>query len=597
MKLPTNKILVFDIECDSTDHTTANMRYFGAYSYITNKRYFYKSNEIDSIKELFDVHDIFVSFNGKRYDMPILNRYDIFLTAGKVHVDLWEVLSETKLDPKTHTRTGGKGRGQYLGLKLNSWSLANIVKALSLGEYKDEGFDYSILKKHEKEWTNEELTIVTTYLNQDITITKRLFEFTNNFFHPFTEYLSENNIRRLTYMTASIASLAYKIVCFKANLPEEYGEEEKDWDYEGGYVIEPTEDEYNDVLIFDFNSLYPSIFRSFNLFSPAPDDYPVDKVFTGNDFFKVTGRYKNDEQGVIEGVIEQLYADRKEYQKKGDQREYLIKIIINSLYGISCKPVFQSIFYRYCAEDCTAIGRTMLKHVEKTFVERGFKLIAGDTDSIFIGLNNKSKADAIALSQELVAFFKTKMTFPNDDFGFKLDAEIKKIFFFRFEDGTVKKKNYIYITTKDKLKIKGLPIIKSDASRVAAYVLDTYLRAEIVKKQKVKFRYDYLQQLVYFALEKDITLAAKIFKVRDADYYRVPSALHAQIARTYGPGVHELIPNSRYGVGKDKKYCTIQEFNEKHMAIHDIDLSGTWNNLEPFIKNEQTNLMGWDDAS
>lgn len=597
-KYPTDKILVFDIETDSLDTTSAHLRYFGAYSFIKNERFYLKGDEpgtLDKIADMIAHHDIIVGFNIKRFDIPVLNRYEIYFQR-KIIVDLWEVLSEPKLDPKTHTRSGGKGRGQYMGLNLNSWTLANIVKELKLGEYKTEGFDHNLLKKHPSLWTVEEEKIIVEYLKQDITITKRLFEYTHNFFHPFTEYLSEVNVNRMTYVTASIASLAYKIICHEANLFEEYGEDEKDWEYEGGYVRYPTKEKHvGPIICFDFTSLYPSIFRLFNLFSPAEELDDEKDVFTGNDFFQVKGRYKKDKQGVVEGVIEKLFKQRMEYKKGGDKREYLIKIIINSLYGITPKPVFKSIYYRYSAEDCTSIGRQMIKYAAETFNQRGFEVLYGDTDSVYVALNDKSKEDAEKTARDIEAFLLSKAPFPTKDFGFKLDAEIKAMFFFPIdaEKKEYKKKNYVYVTSKDKVKILGLPIIKSNASRVATRILDKYLLPQIKEKLDIKFNRGYLQQLMYFELEQDLGLSAQTYKIRDIEYYKNESGLHAQIAKRYGPGTIELVTNARFGVGKDKKYCTIEEFRNNKLSVADVDLSVAWNNLDPFIKESQTGLSSF----
>lgn len=593
VNLPTQKVLVLDIETDSLDIATAHLRYFGAYSFATNERYYLKGDKegvIEYIKEMIDKHDVIATFNGKRFDIPILNNYGVYF-KGKPHVDLWEALSEAKLDPKTRTRTGGKGRGEFLGLKLNSWSLANIVKALQLGEYKIEGFDHSVLKKEPEEWTKEEEKTIVDYLSQDVTVTKRLFEYVNNFFFPFTEHLSEENTKRFCYITASIASLAYKIICYEAKLVEEYGDEEKDWEYEGGYVRYPTKESHvGKIVAFDFNSLYPSIFRTFNLFSPASEDYPEEKTFTGNDFFHIKGRYKKDEQGVVEQVIAKLYKLRLYYKRLGDRREYLIKIIINALYGITPKPIFKSIYYRYSAEDCTSIGRQMIRYAADHFTKQGFEILYGDTDSVYVALNDKTVDEALATAKEIEQFLLTKMPFPNMDFGFKLDAEIEGMFFFLIDKDTYKKKNYVYVTKEGEVKIIGLPIIKSNASPIATAILHKYLIPTIKERLSVKFNRGYLQQLIHYELEQDITLAAQTYKVRDADYYKIDSDLHCQISRKYGSGVHQLVPNGRFGVGLDKRYCTVREFVDNKLRIQDVDLTVTWNNLEPFIKEEQKSL-------
>lgn len=592
-KLVRNDVLVFDIETDSLSTDTANLVYFGAYSYITKKRYILRGHSQDvlnQIQNIFETHSVIVGFNHLQFDMPILNRYGIFCHSGTIHIDLWTTLSPPHLDLKTRTRSGGKGRGSYMGLNLNSWTLANIIKELNLGEYKIEGFDYSLLTKTER--TIEEENIIITYLDQDITITKRLFEFTNNFFHPFAEYLSEANVRRFCYITSSIAALAYKIICHEANLVEEYDDNETIIEYPGGYVRYPTKEKYVGIVAcFDFKSLYPNIFRTFNLFSPIGED---DKnVFGGNEFFQIRGRYKKDKQGIVEEAIGKLYKKREEYKNINDRREYLIKIILNSIYGASAKPVFKSIYSEHCAEDCTAIGRRMIQFAAEEFIRNDYEVLYGDTDSLYVALGSHSLEESQVLAKKIEEYLKGYMPFPNDDFGFRLDEIIKAIFFFPIIEHnsiTYKKKNYIYVTNSGKVVIKGLPIIKSNSSKLSNSILTNYILTDISNKLTIKYHKEYLKQLIYYELSRDISMGAQVYKVRDANYYKIESALPAQISKKYGSGTIELIPNFKYGIGKGKKYCTPQEFREQNLKIEDIDLSMTWSCLDPFIKEEQTEL-------
>lgn len=591
-KFPHNNILVFDIEASSTNTEEAQLRYFCAYSYSTQMRYHLFGNQIEEIKKLIENHQTIVGFNIKKYDMPILNRHGVYFQYKTV-VDLWEVLADPRIDVKTHTRSGGKGRGAYMGLKLNSWSMANIAKALELGEYKTEGFDYNIFKRSHTEWTKEELELVTLYANQDITVTKKLFEYTNNFYYPFVEYISEKNFKRFAYITSSIASLAYKIICHMANLEEIYGENSEDrQSYAGGFVFMPKKEEHvGTIICFDFNSLYPSIYRGFNLLSPAKED--SDLTFNGNSMFSIKGTYDVSTSGPVEKVIAQLYQHRKKYKAESDKREYLIKIIINSIYGITANPAFAQVFSKYSAPDCTAVGRQMIQYAANFFNERGFEMLYGDTDSCYIALHDKTVDEALATAKELTNLFKANMPLPHDDFNFGLDAIIDAMWFFPYEDGEVRKKNYAYIKQTKKgpqFVIKGLPIIKSNASKVATKILHTHLIPNILDNKKIKFNRGNIQQWIYFELEKDLSLVAQTYKIKDAEEYDNEGSLHYQILQKYGSGTHELLPNTKIGVGKGKHYCTIKEFTDSKLSVRDIDLTVCWNNLAPFILNEQTSL-------
>ncbi len=590
---PNNKILVIDIEASSTNINKAVLRLVGAYSYLHDEYYYFQEKEEEAVQELINEHDVIVGFNIKRYDLPVLANHNIY-TPYKIIIDLWEVMADPRIDQKTHTRTGGKGRGQYMGLKLNSWSLANIAKHLELGEYKTEGFDYSLFTRKVNTWSSDEYKLAIEYLEQDIKVTKALFEKVNEFYYSFTEYLSDKNISRFTYISASIASLAYKIICHEANLEEIYDDSGERFEFEGGFVLEPRTTEYvGDILFFDFQSLYPSIMRGFNLFSPAKEGQPY---FQSNDLFELKGKYRSDVQGVIEKTLANLFRQRKVHKKNGDKREYLIKIIINSFYGILNNPAFAQVYSKTGGPDCTYVGRQMLKYTINTFEKKGFLVLYGDTDSCAVALNGKTKEEAIQTSNEITDYLKSKMPFPHEDFKLQLDAEVEAMFFFK-EDGQIKKKNYIYIKkVKDgkKLVIKGLPIIKSNASKIASTVFRKHLEKQIMDKKDIKFYKGYLKQLITYELSNDISLAAQTYKIKDDGEYANETSLHSQIKAIYGPGVHDLIRNRKFGIGKskNKKYCNLEEF-KKNCSVADINLKVCWNNLSPFIKEEQQGLNQW----
>ena len=81
-----------------------------------------------------------------------------------------------------------------------------------------------------------------------------------------------------------------------------------------------------------------------------------------------------------------------------------------------------------------------------------------------------------------------------------LDDEFSHMFFFRDEDicTDYKKKNYIYILKPNKngevkVKINGLPILKSNAPKLAKKIYLKYLEKEIVKTKNIKFTFYYIE--------------------------------------------------------------------------------------------------------
>jgi hypothetical protein len=189
------------------------------------------------------------------------------------------------------------------------------------------------------------------------------------------------------------------------------------------------------------------------------------------------------------------------------------------------------------------------------------------------------------------------------NFQLELENELKYIFFFKGHNKNVKidedldefdfinrslgflKKNYIFVTKNRDITIKNLGLNKKSNSALSKKIFWEYLVPQI-KEGKIKFSKKYIEDLIIELLNKDLSLAQMRKEVGTInDYEKSLSSLPAQISQKYGPGIHFLIPNLKnIGVGKGKKYCTIEEFKKYNMTVKDIDLSNVWQELEYFIK-------------
>lgn len=187
-------------------------------------------------------------------------------------------------------------------------------------------------------------------------------------------------------------------------------------------------------------------------------------------------------------------------------------------------------------------------------------------------------------------------------FGLKLEADIKYIYFFKGtntkeevdddldDDDFVNKskmllkKNYIFVTTDNKLVIKNLGIRKKSNSALSKKIFQEYLVPEIIKG-KIKFSKKYITDLINELLQKDISLAFMRKEVGNIDQYKKSeTSLPAQICKKYGSGIHFLIPNIKgIGVGKGKSFCTKKEFDNNHLTYKDIDTENVLSELGYFI--------------
>ncbi|MFW6245089.1 MAG: DNA polymerase II, partial [Fibrobacterota bacterium] len=149
----------------------------------------------------------------------------------------------------------------------------------------------------------------------------------------------------------------------------------------GGFVVEPQPGLYENVLVFDFKSLYPSIIMTF-LIDPLGFRIKEDEQITNP-----TGTTFSRHNHILPEVISELMEARARAKKENNP--YLsqaIKILMNSFYGVlgstGCRFFSQEI-----ASTITMTGRYILKtSIEQIEKFSGKKVIYGDTDSLFVHL-------------------------------------------------------------------------------------------------------------------------------------------------------------------------------------------------------------------
>lgn len=585
-------ILIYDIETDSLDIEQAKIKWFGAYSYLHEVYYLipYKDNEKD-IKKLIKEHKILVGFNNKDFDNPIIDNNlgvdGIF--EYKVILDLLEMSA-----PK-----GGKEYGKFrknrlaqMGIKLKNFSLKNIIEILKLD--KDIGtkgdIDYKIFQKDE--WTIEEIAEIKKYLQQDIDLTKKLFEWYEEQFAPLKKFLPQKDQDNFLYLKSSLSVLAYNIICNKAGLKPEFGEKiGKTKSYAGGHHLEHRGPDVvaGNIIEVDFTSAYPHAIMMANLHSLVKDENETG--WSGDGYYKIEGKYSTKEQGKIELALKDIFLERIKAKKAGEKAKNLsYKIIINSHYGTCANPVFKSVYNRNTASDCTSMVRTWIKKLAKFLEVNGFSCLYGFTDSIFILVPpNMNKNQLLFFINMFMKEAKSHVPFPMDTFQMEVEEEIKMIWF-------VAKNCYLFVTNKNEVKYKST-LLNTNTPKAVMKLFDEYMKPIIIEKLDIPFTKKELEDKMKAILEKEPELAAQEYKVTELSEYKVKTSLHYQISSKYGIGRHFLIPNKKsIGVGLRKstkkkvgiRHCSIEEFKKNNLTVNDIDLTHLLSHLKPFYERNET---------
>lgn len=177
---------------------------------------------------------------------------------------------------------------------------------------------------------------------------------------------------------------------------------------QGGHVLEPVAGLHRNVWVFDFRSLYPSIIRTFNI---DPLSY-VREPAAADDLIRTPGGAFSREPAILPGLLDGLFARREAARQSGDAvASNAIKILMNSFYGVLGTSACR--FYNPAlANSITGMGKEMLLWSKRWFEDRGFRVLYGDTDSLFVssGLEDDRKAEeqgaqlARALNEELARY-------------------------------------------------------------------------------------------------------------------------------------------------------------------------------------------------
>jgi len=406
----TDSVLIFDIETKTFGRPDGNrdeLKFFGCYSYKT-KKYYLLTNKED-IRKALRSHKFHVGFNTKFYDELVLKRsgFGSELYQG-VSIDLYEII-------KKRASIINIKEGNFNNIIMH-YSLDYITKKIGLvnkeeGKIKD--FDYDILKKDT--WTQEELDLINTYTERDIMVTKKLYEWVEDYFSDFKELVTQSDIDNKTYLTCSPASFAYKVVCKRMGWQEVYDFQTKESiPFEGGYVAYPAGEKFEGpILMFDFSSLYPNLFIMGNLFATDCKCCEFHEKWTGNNFFKIDGGTCKKELHTLSIVLKEIYLKRAELKDKKNPKEQTYKIIINGLYGAISNPKFTNIYNLVAAMNCTSLGRQFIKYVRKRFKEEGYLNIMTDTDSVAVQVpNNKTEKEAEELANKITEELVSNMPFP-----------------------------------------------------------------------------------------------------------------------------------------------------------------------------------------
>jgi len=552
------KRLIYDLETDSTNPEKANLKYHGDMDYDTGEVVMIPHTKGDLIKKRISEAKVLIGFNIKEYDNKILERFGVS-TDYKTIIDLYQCLA-----PNNFNSTSNKNRLADInpGLKLKNYKLKTIIEGLGLDDEGTKGeIDYKVFKKDE--WNAEEHQVIQKYLKQDLLLPKKLFDWYRNIFKPLEQYLNPKDVERFKHLTCRSGGVGYKFLCHQAGLEETY----RDWDeaskikkesekVEGGHHIHPKYEKVRGTIICrDFVSHYPTIMVMAQLHRPE-----------------------------ITSAIELNLNERLKAKYSGDKSTALaLKVPLNSIYGICNNPVFEKVYDPHVASETTRIGRDLLKRYAKTIQIAGFIPLYGFTDSVYCGIPSKyTPEDLDMITNVFVDLTKAEFKKPLDSYGLGVDGVFKFMWFIEKKDN-----NYLCVTDDNKIKLKG-GLFNKNCPQCITKTFEEYISPRIIRDLDIDFTEEELMNYVNQILTTNPELSAQEFSVKNLADYDSDTSIQYKISQKYGPGIHQLIPNTKdIGVGISTSYCSIDDFNNNKLSVDDISKDRMMTYLKPFYSTKE----------
>lgn len=397
--------------------------------------------------------------------------------GGRVHVDMYQVVKFISV----------VGAAEHL-LRLNSYTLKNVYEAIS----KDRKMMVEKGEIH-RMWDDggEELRTLAQYNLNDSHALREVY----STLVPITIELSRTtgNVISDTSVSTTGQLVEYMLMryacLFGEMIPNRPTEAEMGTrlanPIEGAYVKTPEPGIYDDLAMFDFRGLYPSIIISHNIDPSAvcADCAEYYESPLGTRFDK---RRKSITPTILQELIDQRKEVKKLYKRSPDDiflgaRNMALKILANSFFGYL--GYARSRWYsRDCAGSITAYGRQYIKGTIEQAGEKGFEVIYGDTDSLLILLRGRPRSEAEAFLKEFNASLPGAMELELEDFYTRGVFVGKKV----GKDVKGAKKKYALITGDGRIKIRGFELVRRDWSWIARdtqrRVLETILKEGSAEK-------------------------------------------------------------------------------------------------------------------
>jgi DNA polymerase-2 len=318
----------------------------------------------------------------------------------------------------------------------------------------------------------------------------------------------------------------------------------------GGHVLDPKAGIYDDVIVLDFKSLYPSIIQTFKI-------DPYSRLMANVNTLVTPGGYKfSSTEHFLPDFINHLMIQRSEAVTKGIKSlSQAIKILMNSFYGVMGSTGCR-FYHPHLPSAITSTGQWLLLQSKQYLESKNYEVVYGDTDSLFIGikaLKSGKEFNGQDLANELNQYWEQRL---KTEFGIKSYLELKFEKYYRkfiitpmrtAEAGA--KKRYAGLVMEkngnEKLEFTGMEFVRSDWTRLAKEFQVELYKKVLYNEEIQNWMNDFVDKV--YKGEYDEKLVYKKRLRKDVDEYikNVPPQVRAaRMLSDVGNTIYYIITKS-----------------------------------------------------
>lgn len=439
-----------------------------------------------------------------------------------------------------------------------SFSLEAVSQAL-LGEGKAIGDEYDKMAEIERRY-QEDKPALAVYNIRDCELVLRIFEKVQLL--QFMMERAHTTGLQVDHFGGSIAAFSHhylprmhRLGYVAPNVGEIASKA-----FPGGYVMDSKPGFYDSVVVLDYKSLYPSIIRTFLV-----DPVGFVEGMNGSDVANLVkgpqGTLFSRERHCLPEIVTTLWRARDEAKRvRNESLSQALKLLMNSFAGVlgasECR-----FFNPQVVAAITLRGHEIMKLTRTLVEDRGYEVVYGDTDSIFIWLkrthtNEEAHATAASLVKDINDWWTRTLREEQALENFleiEFDTHYKKFFMPTIRGSDVgSKKRYAGLSVdasgKEEMVYRGLEMARSDWTLLARQFQEGLLSRIFNGEPYKAYVVEYAQSTL--AGEKDDLLIYRKRLRHQLDAYQVnvpPQVRAARIADEYNGRVNRPLQYQRGG--------------------------------------------------